>query len=615
MCGITGWIDWAKDISDQQPVLEKMTQRLAKRGPDAAGFWLSSRAALGHRRLIVVDPEGGQQPMTRQFGTQSCTITYNGELYNTLELRQELISRGHVFLTRNSDTEALLLAYQEWGPACVDRFNGIFAFAIWDEANEQLFLARDRLGVKPLFYAQRGSQFIFGSELKALLSHPAVEPVVGAEGLAEIFCIGPARTPGHGVFRGINELRPGYSLICSRQGVQKKQYWSLVSRPHEDDLPGTAATVRQLLQDAVSRQLVSDVPLCTFLSGGLDSSAITAIAVQTYQETGRGKLPTYSVDYLENDRYFKPNQFQPDADAAWVPKVSSQLGTDHHYVFIGQAELAAALVEALSANDLPGMADIDSSLYLFCQQVKRDVTVALSGESADEIFGGYPWFYREEAINSGTFPWNRLPRERARLLSPALREMIRPEEYVADQYQTAINEVPRLLGENEADARMRELFYLNLTRFMPTLLDRKDRMSMGVGLEVRVPFCDHRLVEYVWNIPWSMKNHNQREKGLLRLALTGVLPDEVRLRRKSPYPKTHHPAYLQIVRDWLISILDNPDSPLLELIDASFVRSIVLSDGAGFSSTWFSQLMGLAQLFAYLIQVDCWLREYQIRIG
>ncbi|MFZ5643564.1 MAG: asparagine synthase (glutamine-hydrolyzing) [Bacillota bacterium] len=614
MCGITGWIDWDKDLTMERPILEAMTDTLAFRGPDASGIWLSPRAALGHRRLVVVDPVGGAQPMTRQIGERTYTITYNGELYNTAEIRQELESRGHTFLTRNSDTEALLISYIEWGPDCVYRLNGIYAFAIWDEYSQSLFMARDRLGVKPLFYTQRGNSFIFGSELKAILKHPEVPAEVDARGLAEIFIMGPSRTPGQGIYRGISEVRPGCFIMYTRSGIKLKQYWSLESRPHEDDLKTTTEKLYSLLKDTVERQLIADVPVCSFLSGGLDSSAIVGYACGAFNRAGIGPLHTYSVDYAGNDRHFRPSQYQPNSDSPWVKRVSEHFGTAHHNIVIETGELANALETAVRANDLPGMADVDSSLYLFCREIKKEATVALSGESADEVFGGYPWFYNEEALSGDTFPWIRMVRERAGLLNPEIAESIKAEEYVSARYREALEEVPRLQGENLREERIRELFYLNITRFMPTLLDRKDRMSMAVGLEVRVPFCDHRIVEYVWNIPWWMKSYGLREKGILRRALEGVLPGDVLERRKSPYPKTHNPLYLEAVRDRIIKILDEGSSPLLNLINTRVLRETAASNGSHFSPAWFGQLMGGAQLFAYLIQVDTWLREYHVAI-
>lgn len=614
MCGITGWVDWEDDLTSRRHTLELMVETLSRRGPDASGTWVSQHAAIGHRRLVVVDPEGGGQPMIRRRGERAYTIAYNGELYNTLELRQELEARGCIFLTGNSDTEVLLMAYMEWGPACVERLNGIFAFAVWSEDGQSLFLARDRLGVKPLFYLQRGSLLIFGSELKAILAHPEVMPEVDADGLAEIFVMGPSRTPGHGVYRDVCELRPGCCLLYGRNGVSLRRYWALTSRPHSHGLDETAARVRELLTDTVERQLVSDVPVCTFLSGGLDSSAITAIAAKAFRCRGTGEVHTYSVDYAGNERHFRPDYFQPSSDAQWAGLVSNFLGTLHHVIEIDNVEMAKALEQATVANDLPGMADVDSSLYLFCREVKKNHTVALSGESADEIFGGYPWFHSKDVLNLHTYPWIRLMRQRMRFFSPELVELLKPEEYIAKRYSEALAEVPRLDGEGPVEARMRELFYLNITRFMQTLLDRKDRMSMAVGLEVRVPFCDHRLVEYVWNIPWELKSYDNMAKGILRRALAGLLPADVLNRKKSPYPKTHNPEYLTAVCDRVLNILDDYSSPLLPLINTGAVRDLAESGGAEFDRPWFGQLMKGPQFLAFLIQVDAWLRLYHVVI-
>jgi len=613
MCGITGWIDWQKNLTNFSDIVERMTETMSDRGPDASGTWISSHCALGHRRLSVIDPENGAQPMLRTVEDQTYALVYNGELYNTLELRKELESRGHRFYT-HCDTEVLLVSYIEWKEACVDRFNGIFAFAVWDDAEQKLFLARDRLGVKPLFYAHRGGTLMFGSEPKAILAHPDVPREVGADGLAEIFIVGPARTPGHGVYKHLAELRPGHCMVYDTSGLRIRAYWQLESKPHTEDVDTTAEHVRELLQDTVERQLVSDVPVCTLLSGGLDSSALTTFAVRYYERTGQGNVHTYSVDYVDNDKHFQSSAFQPNQDAPWIERMTRYLGTVHHQIEFDTPELVESLRTGVLARDLPGMADVDGSLYLFCKEIKKDATVALSGEAADEIFGGYPWFHREEALKSNTFPWALATKERADLLSPDLRGWLRPEQYVQDRYEQALSEVPRLAGEDAAQNRMREMSYLNITRFMPTLLDRKDRMSMAVGLEVRVPFCDHRLVEYVWNIPWEIKTAGDREKGILRRALRGVLPDDVLTRKKSPYPKTHNPNYMAAVREALLDILNDPASPLLQFINVQKIKSLATSGASEFNLPWFGQLMTGPQLFAYLVQVNTWLKEYRVSV-
>jgi asparagine synthase (glutamine-hydrolysing) len=613
MCGIAGWVDWNGDPNEAMPVLERMTDRLSRRGPDDQGFWTGKHAAIGHRRLIVVDPAGGKQPMIKRYGDRTFVLTYNGELYNTEEIRRELQDLGHCF-DSYSDTEVLLVAYIEWGPECVKRFNGIYAFGVWEEHYQTLFLARDRMGVKPLFYALRGETLIFASELKSLLAHPRVKPEIDREGLAEIFGLGPARTPGKGVFRGVGEIRPGCWALYNRSGLRFERYWQLESKPHPDDLETTAERVRELVFDSIKRQLVSDVPVCTFLSGGLDSSVISSVAANSYREEGREPLRTFSIDYLDNEKYFKPSDFQPNPDQPWVEKMVQYLQTRHHRVIVDTPQVAAALHDAVLARDLPGMADIDSSLLLFCREIKKEATVALSGECADEVFGGYPWFHRPDAVAADTFPWSLAVDFRNRLLAEGIRNRVNLKGYVTDRYRETLAEMPRLDGESETEARRRELFYLNLHWFMAVLLDRKDRMSMATGLEVRVPYCDHRIVEYVWNIPWALKTCDQREKGILRRAARGVLPDEVVDRRKSPYPKTHHPAYFETVKDDLRQRLAAPENPLKDLIDEKLLWETIDSNEPQFTIPWFGQLMTAPQLAAYLIQVDTWLKEYGVEI-
>jgi asparagine synthase (glutamine-hydrolysing) len=614
MCGITAWVDWKRSLHYSRSTVAKMAQTMCKRGPDAMNVWCHKQAAFGHTRLIVVDPLGGNQPMQRTQDDRRYTLVYNGELYNTEDIRNELRARKHSF-SSHSDTEVLLKAYMEWGASCLERLNGIFAFAIWDEQKEQLFMARDRLGVKPLFYREAGGMLLFGSELKAILAHPEVKAEVDREGLANVFGLGPSRTPGHGLFKGIQELRPAHALRYDRNGVSVYRYWQVQSHEHEHDDEQTAYHVQTLLKDAVQRQLVADVPVGTFLSGGVDSSAISAFAAQAFRDHGQSPLSTYAIDYEENDKYFKASDFQPNADGPWIEKVSAHLGTEHLSFVINNEQLGGLLEEAVIVRDQPGMADVDYSLLWFCRQIRKETTVALSGECADEIFGGYPWFHRRELMERDNFPWMKSVEERENLLRQEWRNKLKLAEYVHEQYKRTLAEVPALEGEDALQARRRELFYLNMVWFMTTLLDRKDRMSMGASLEVRVPFADHRLVEYVWNIPWQTKMYGNREKGILRKALEGWLPNDVLYRKKSPYPKTHHPAYTQAVQKWLLKIVDNAAAPLWELVDRDYVRQIAETEGQAFKSPWFGQLMTGPQLMAHLAQINTWLETYNIDIA
>ncbi|MFC7394573.1 asparagine synthase (glutamine-hydrolyzing) [Scopulibacillus cellulosilyticus] len=605
MCGIAGWIDFTRQLTGEQATLKKMADTIEHRGPDAEGFWITDHAALAHRRLIVIDPDGGSQPMLYREGEQLFAITFNGEIYNYKELKQILEQKGHKFQT-TSDTEVLLHAYIEWKEDCAKHLNGIFAFGIWDEKQQQFFMARDHLGVKPLFYAQRGQALIFGSEIKAILAHPMVDAEIDREGLAEIFAIGPMRTPGVGVFRGIHELRPGHFMVCNNNGIHIKPYWKLESRPYEDTAETSAEKIRELLIDTVKRQLQSDMPLVSMLSGGLDSSALVSIAAEMFKKEGK-TLHTYSLDFVDSDKHFEQDLMHVNRDTPFVYKVSEAMGTEHHERIMDAPELVDNLLKQMYARDLPGMGEMETSLYLLFGEMTKDATVSLSGESADEVFGGYPWFYKEEFLKADTFPWEYAAAGRYNILNQEMLEHIQPEDYINRRYSEAISEVPRLEGENKIDTRRREMQYLNLTRFLPFLLDRKDRMSMAHGFEVRVPFCDYRIAEYLWNVPWEVKAVDGMEKGILRRAVKGILIDDVRTRKKSAYPFNQNPAYLQGVASWMNTILKTADEPIMQLIDKQKVSAI--AEGKTDIEPQYA-----ARLFDYLIQVNEWLKTYQIKL-
>ena len=616
MCGIAGFISFDRDNGRPQwaAIAHSMGEALNHRGPDDKGTWLCPAGALIHRRLAVIDPDRGRQPMTRTRDCAEYTIVYNGELYNTDALRRELSDQGYRFET-SSDTEVLLTAYMAWGEEVPARLEGIYAFVIWDGVRNQFFACRDRFGVKPFFYALADDgALVFGSELKALFQYPGLTPRMDAAGWCEVLGIGPARTSGCGVFSGVKELEPAHSMTISRGGVRKRRYWSLESRPHTDDYEDTVLRVRELVTGAITRQLVSDVPLCTFLSGGLDSSVITAVAARDYQRRGLPALETYSFDYTDNAKYFTPSSFQPDADQPWVERMTEAFHTRHTVLTCPIPDLCALLDDAVAAKDLPGMADVDSSLLYFCRRVAERHVVALSGECADEVFGGYPWFERPEMLHADTFPWCRDLDARREVFDAGLWKRLGVSDYVDYRYRASVAQTPRLEGEDPENARRREVAWLNLNWFMTTLLDRKDRMSMASGLEVRVPFCDHHLVEYVWNIPWSMKAMNGRRKQVLRDAAEGLLPEDVRTRPKSPYPKTHNPLYEELVRARLAAILDDPAAPLHVLVNARALREGLLTSAGDYGRPWFGQLMAGPQMLAYLVQLNVWMERFHLTV-
>ncbi|GAU68931.1 putative asparagine synthetase [Streptomyces sp. NBRC 110611] len=614
MCGIAGWVDFGRDLRQERHRLTLMTETMSCRGPDAGGVWVDRHAALGHRRLAVIDIEGGTQPMlAEEAGEALACLTYSGEVYNFAELRQELRARGHSFRTR-SDTEVVLRAYLEWGEGLAEKLNGMFAFAIWDVRKQELLLVRDRMGIKPLYYYPVPGGVLFGSEPKAVLAHPDVPRRVDADGLREVLAL--VKTPGQAVFAGLKEVRPGTVVRVRGEGLTERRYWQLTAREHTDDLGTTIRTVRSLLEDTVERQLVSDVPLCTLLSGGLDSSTITALAAKHQLAQGGGPVRSFSVDFHGNAEKFGDDPMRGLADAPFVRELAAHVGTEHSEILLESTTLADPEVRATvqRATDLPlaYWGDLYPSLYRLFGAVREQSTVALSGEAADELFGGYPWFRDPETAGADVFPW-LTPRIRNyfvddSLFAPELLTKLDMGGFVRDSYAQALAEAPVLAGEPAEERRMRGLGYVHLTRFVQALLDRKDRMSMATGLEVRVPFCDHRLVEYVFNVPWEMKSFDGREKSLLRAAAGDLLPESVRQRVKAPYPSTHDPAYEQSLRDELRTVMADSASPVSELLDPKQVADL-LGRPLGHKSLQ-SDRMGME----LALGLNSWLTSYDVTV-
>lgn len=610
MCGIAGWFEKGKDMRDEEKTIKRMSESISRRGPDDRGYFLDDGICLIHRRLAVIDVENGRQPMTKKYNGRMCTIVYNGELYNTGELREELISCGYSFVTK-SDTEVLLTAYMCWGGNCVEKLNGIYAFAVYDHERKSLFLARDRIGVKPLFFYQYDKGLLFASEINCLIQNPLVKPVVDEEGLCELFLIGPGRSLGQGVYKGVGEILPGECAFYDGKKMFRRKYFTLRAMEHSKDIQESIGEVRELITDSVERQLVSDVPLCCFLSGGLDSSIISCIAAGYNRKNGMKPIDTYSIDYRDNEKYFQSSLFQPTPDSEFIGLMSDDIGSVHHNVIIENTDLFHALKAAVDARDLPGMTDVDSSLLLFCEKIKEDFTVALSGECADELFGGYPWYHNSEILFDDNFPWSRSLDIRHSILKSGF--LPHGGEYVRQKYLDTCIHTEKLPSDSRINSRMREMFSLNFYWFMQTLLDRKDRMSMYSGLEVRVPFCDHRIVEYAFNLPWEIKALNGREKGIVREAFRGILPDEIIDRKKSPYPKTHHPLYFKLCAEAVEDILNDKTSPLKDILDRNGVEAII-NYPEKISSPWYGQLMRAPQILAYIIQLDYWFRKNRVKI-
>jgi len=605
MCAIAGIFGLNWDDRTVHAMLETMRRR----GPDAQGMYEKESCCLLHSRLAVIDPNGGKQPMVLETERDTFVLVYNGELYNTEEIRKELQTLGHEF-HGHSDTEVVLHAYVQWSEACLERFNGIFAFAVLEQKANRIFLARDRMGVKPLFYAAKNNGLLFSSEIKTILQHPDIKAQIDEEGICELLLLGPGRTPGCGVFRGIHALEPGCCGYFSKGKLAWHPYWRLIDREHTETFDQTAEHTRELVIDAIRRQMVSDVPIGTFLSGGLDSSIISAVCAAVCADRGE-QLNTFSVDYENNDDYFQPEKFQPTSDSSFIKQMVDYLGTTHHYTVLNSKELMDNLENATVARDLPGMADVDISLLAFCGDIRKHVTVALSGECADELFGGYPWFRDPDISPLNGFPWSQNILERSSFLSPSVLSKIEPSAYVGDRYQQTLNQCDILPGTKRTEQKRKQMIYLNMKWFMQTLLDRKDRMSMYNSLEVRVPFCDHRIAEYMYGVPWEFMNYKGREKGLLRHAVRDLLPDAVTWRKKSPYPKTYDPKYMQLVQARLQEILSDDHAPIFQIINKRSLEKILSVEQTW---PWYGQLMRMPQTIAYMIQIDYWLRAYQVEV-
>lgn len=613
MCSIAGFYHPSAQFLAKQAefehILQKMCQIQAHRGPDDSGTLLTGSCGLSHTRLSIIDLKNGKQPMTRSRSGHPYHIVYNGEIYNTETLRQALSERG-VTPQTSSDTEIILLSYLTFGPEFVKELDGIFAFAIYDERHKTLTLYRDSFGVKPLFYTIYDGTLVFSSELKGLFCFPGIRARLDAGGLNELFGLGPARTPGNGVFKDVFELKPGTSMTCSSLGFHTHTYFQLASRPHEDSYEDTIEKTRFLVTDAIKRQMVSDVPVCTFLSGGVDSSLVSAVCAKELEAQGQ-RLATYSFDFTENDKYFQANSFQPSMDRPYVDKMAGFLHSDHRYLECGSQTQADLLYESVDAHDLPCMADVDSSLLYFCGEVSKNHKVVLTGECADEVFGGYPWFHKESFLTCHTFPWTPDLSPRTQLLNPQLLEVLDMEQYVQNAYETAISEIQLLPQDNETEASRRRISYLNIRFFMQTLLNRMDRTSMHSGLEARVPFADRALVTYVFNIPWEMKAKDGIVKNVLRQAARTLLPDEILFRKKSPYPKTYHPAYEKLLAQRLTDVLAQPDCPLVPLVDKKALMQF-LERPKDYGKPWYGQLMAGPQMTAYLLQTEYFLRKYHV---
>ena len=644
MCGIAGFFAPERNLMEERDYwvgqLDNMRRVQKHRGPDDEGLYLSEHCAIAQVRLAVIDPMRGHQPLVISDGAGEICIVHNGEIYNMWELRRELEEEGVHFETQ-SDTEVILNGYRLQGVKFFEQLNGVFAFVIWDKRQNRIYLCRDRLGVKPLFFSFYEGMLVFASEIKGLLCLNGMRAKIGREGLCEIFALGPAKTPGKGVYEEIYEVYAGSIITAEEAGIRavsascfeaggrgegrwycsrkagnialcEERYWKLKICDHTENLSQTVAHTEELVTDAVRMQMLSDIPICTLLSGGVDSSLVTAICAEELKKQGK-QLDTFSFDFIGNQDYFQASTYQPSQDRPFAELMVKRCGTKHHFLECDNALLADELYEAVKARDLPGMADVEASLLYFCRKVAEYDRVTLTGECADEIFGGYPWFHREEMVLKDGFPWSNEFSMRTVMLRDEVLGQLKLKEYEAEAYEKTMREAPVNRDYSEYEQRRQKIGWLNLNWFMVTLLDRMDRTSMAAGMEARVPFADYRIVEYIYNVPWAMKCPDGMVKGLLRKAGERYLPKEVLYRKKSPYPKTYHPEYERILRERFREMLEDGSEPIHLLVDKKKALQFMKMP-SDYAKPWYGQLMAGPQLFAYLLMVNYWLKEYRIQI-
>ena len=588
-----------------------MASTLTDKSPDTINVYVNKNIALGHTRVSTKKFKYITQPITRTINGNTYTIVYNGEIYNYDEVKEELIEKGYNFLT-NSDAELVLLSYIEFGKDSLNMLNGIYAYAILD--NNKVFIARDRLGIKPLFY-YNNDLFVFASEIKSILKHESVSARIGKNELCEIFGLGPAHTPGKTFFKDIYEILPGHYGIFEDGLLTTYKYWDLETKPIDDDITESISKVRNLVTSSLKRQIISGVPICSMLSGGLDSSILAYLASNEIEN-----LATFSIDFEGNQENFTGSDYQPTRDSDYVKIMQDVINSKHTNLYFSTEDIITNLKDSMIVRDMPGMADVDSSMLVFCKKIKAcGYDVAISGECSDEIFGGYPWYYKEHLIDSTNFPWSRSTETRKNIINNELVSCEYLENYINDAYNnTCANVVYN--NENHTENIFRKTCYATIKWFMNTLIERTDRMSMVSGLDVRIPFADYRTFEYVYNVLAKYKlglvegNNVPIEKYLLRKAFENDLPESIVFRKKSPFPKTYDPKYTNMLESQIKEIINSSTSPILQLINVRYLYEILNTHGENLKENWFGQLMTYPQTLAYLIQVNMWLEEYNIEI-
>ncbi len=574
MSGIAGIVNSAEDILRKSVNLCGMSEAIRTRGVTGAGYYISSNAAL-LSRIGPFGPNSGDSFVTELIiEGKSYAITMDGTIYNSKELAADLQAAG-IRCSSANYPELIIHAFVKWKENFFEKINGSFAFAIWIKEEKTLFLVRDHHGIKPLYYSIIDQSLIFASDIKGITCHPLFERIIDKEGLSELICLNPRHTPGSGVIKGIRQVRPGHYVKFSEQGAKHYRYWVLKDGKHEDDLIKTLSTVRELVIDAIKKQMYSDVNLCGFLSGGLYSSLITAVVAEYPMLLNNGIYNTWSVDFEKANRFVYSNGYGRDSDMPWIRWVCRRANTRHHYIILSGTDMVDSLSEAEEASGGPGIPDYDTSLLLLCREIQKDFDIALAGDCSDELFGSGYKLGEHFISGKKRLPWTSNLAEKISVFKNDIIDTIKPYEFLEKCYEEALADYTKFSTFDNCLNKENEAQWFSLYWNLPCYLERLDKMSMASGLEVRVPFCDFRLTEYFWRIPQELKRLNNMERGLLREAMRGYLPSDILKRKKNPYPRFYDPDYETRIKNMLYETVLDPSSPIKYLLNIKTLESMM----------------------------------------
>lgn len=541
------------------------------------------------------------------------TEKYIAGFYGRLNNKGKLIeSYG---LNSNTDISVLLELYSIYSEKCLDMLDGNYSFVVFSKEDNSILLVRDRLGVKPIYYTSLNDAFIFSTRIKCILGYPGIIPQVGKDEICELLGLGPAHTPGKTFFKNIFEVPAGNFTYVYNFDVSLVKYWDLQTYSNKDNIYTCINNTKNIVEKSLENDITGSGNLCTMLSGGLDSSILTYLTKNKINT----KLSTFSINFENNDKDFIANEYQPTKDSDFIKIMQSYINTSHINLTFSNKELFDALKDVVLCRDSPGMGDVDSSMYLFCKKIKEyGFDTAISGECSDEIFGGYPWYYKENLVGYNGFPWSKAIDVRENIVNENIVNKEELYEYIQKAYKNTTSKIEHL--DNEDENRFKEICYLTIKWFMNTLIERTERISSCLDLDVRTPFASYKLFEYIYSLSSNFKlglvddNIIHIEKYLLRKAFEDELPKEIVYRKKSPFPKTYDPEYTKMLEDEIGNIIRKSNSPLLEIINVKYLFEMLNTKGENMKENWFGQLMTYPQTLSYLIQINMWLIEYNVKI-